>query len=52
MLTHQVPMVVIMDLLEAIQRPVVGVLQYWMQLLWWVDNATIFCQDSDLGLDP
>ena len=51
-LTRQVPMAVVEDLLEAIQRRVVGVPRDWVRLFCRVASAIVFYRNMNFGQGP
>ena len=51
-LTRQVPMAVVEDLSEAIQRRVVGVPQDWVRLFRRVATAVMFYRNTTSGQGP
>ena len=51
-LTRQVPMVVVEDLPEAIQRRVVGVPRDWVRLFRCVATAIVFYKNTNIGQGP
>ena len=46
-LTHRVPMVQVEDLLEAMQRQVVGVPRAWVRLFRWLAKAIVTFHDHN-----
>ena len=48
-LTHRIPMVQVEELLEAMQRHVVGVTRPWVRLFRWLANAAVCYHDHHLG---
>jgi len=47
-LTHRIPMVQVEDLLDAMQRQLVGVPRAWVRLFWCLTNAIVFYHDTCL----
>ena len=45
-LTHKIPMTQVDDLLEAMQRQVIGVPRAWLWLFIWVARVVMFFHDQ------
>ena len=45
-LTQRIPMVQVEDLLEAMQRHVVGVPREWVRLFWCLTNTMVFYHET------
>jgi hypothetical protein len=48
-LMHRIPMVQVEDLLEAMQRQLVGVPRAWVRLFWHLTNVIVCYHDTHMS---